>query len=314
MKFALKPISNSILILLIIVGCQKQPSNETSTEESGVFITPLGKQMERQKPSDKMLVQHAAAKHDFENDPANIENIIWYGRRTAYLGKYEAAIKIYSDGIDKFPSEPRLYRHRGHRYISLRKFDMAISDLEKAGQLIAGTENVVEKDGMPNAMNIPVSTLHGNIWYHLGLAYYLKHDYENAYDAYLNCRNSGSKPDNIVSSTHWLYMIQKRLGNDVLAEKMLEPIESGATIIENHDYYELCKFYKGLIPVDSLQITDEDSPSSDALKYGLANWYFYNGQKDKSRIDFEEIVEGKSWSSFGYIAAESDLIKYFGDK
>ena len=65
--------------------------------------------------------------------------------------------------------------------------------------------------------------------------------------------------------------------------------------------------------MDSIQITGEDSPSSDALKYGLANWHFYNNEKDKSRKAFEAIVDGKSWSSFGYIAAESDLIKYYNN-
>jgi len=44
--------------------------------------------------------------------------------------------------------------------------------------------NQIEPDGLPNAKNIPISTLKGNIWYHLGLAYYLKGDFENALWAY----------------------------------------------------------------------------------------------------------------------------------
>ena len=63
-----------------------------------------------------------------------------------------------------------MYRHRGHRYVSIREFDRAIADLEYAATLIEGTEDEIEPDGMPNAMNIPVSSLHSNIWYHLGLA------------------------------------------------------------------------------------------------------------------------------------------------
>ena len=314
MKYLNTPLSALFIFTTFILSCQNQSSEDKTEKESEVITTPLGKKIEKQPPSEKMLAQYEAAKNEFEKDTTNVENIIWYGRRTAYLGNYEAAIKIYSSGINQHPNEPRLYRHRGHRYISLRKFDEAIEDLSNAGRLIEGTENEIEPDGMPNAMNIPVSTLHGNIWYHLGLAYYLKHDYEKAFDAYIKCRESGSLPDNIVSSTHWLYMIQKRLGNNDLAVEMLGPIEEGASIIENTDYYNLCKFYKGLIPMDSLKITDEDSPSSDALKYGVANWYFYNGDRDKARIDFEEIVDGKSWSSFGYIAAESDLIEYIENK
>lgn len=276
-------------------------------EELGEYGYELDKEVIPQKLSD----QFNKAKHNFEADPDNPDNIIWYGRRTAYLGRYDDAIKIYSDGIDKFPNNPKLYRHRGHRYISIRKFDNAVQDFEMASRLIQGTENEIEPDGAPNDMNIPISTLHGNIWYHLGLAYYLKHDYEKAYQAYLKCRESGSNDDNIVSSTHWLYMIQKRLGNNELAEQQLEPIHLNATIIENTDYYNLCKFYKGLIPIDSLSTSGMDSPSSDAVKYGIANWYFYNGDKKKSKKYMESIMEGNSTFSFGYIAAESDMKKYF---
>ena len=32
------------------------------------------------------------------------DNLIWLGRRTAYLGRYKDAIRIYSDGIKKFPA------------------------------------------------------------------------------------------------------------------------------------------------------------------------------------------------------------------
>lgn len=164
---------------------------------------------------------------------------------------------------------------------------------------------------MPNAQNIPVSTLHGNIWYHLGLAYYLEHDYEKAYYAYLKCRASGKLPDNIVSSTHWLYMIQRRLGNIELANKMLEPITMNMDVIENQSYHNLCKLYKGLIPLDSLLHNGTGSPSNDAISYGISNWYYYGDQKEKAKETMESLVESKSWSSFGYIAAESDLIEYF---
>lgn len=311
MIFSFKSLLATTLILS--VSCQSPQTDKDKLDVTGKFVTPLGKIYNLAEPSDNMLVQYEKAKKDYEATPTDIDNIIWYGRRTAYLGRFDAAINIYTIGISNYPDEPRLYRHRGHRYISLRKFDKAIEDLEKAGQLIEGTDNEIEADGMPNAMNIPISTLHGNIWYHLGLAYYLKHDYGQAYDAYMKCRESGNNADNIVSSTHWLYMIQKRLGNDELAEQMLEPIELGATIIENTGYYDLCKFYKGLILIDSLHLDEEDSPSSDAVKYGLANWYFYNGNEEESRKLFEEMVDGKSWSSFGYIAAESDLIKYYSN-
>jgi len=303
-----------LVVLLFVIGCKEIKKEISAEKEAQEFITPLGNKFIIPEPTGKMLERYEKAKKDFENNPNDLDNIIWYGRRTAYLGQYEKAIGIYSDGIKIFPEESRLYRHRGHRYISIRKYDQALEDLKQASKLIDGQENEMEADGLPNAMNIPVSSRHGNIWYHLGLAYYLIHDYENAYSAYLKCKESGNNDDNIVSSTHWLYMIQRRLGNEALAMEMLEPITPEANIIENKSYYDLCKFYKGLIPLDSLINTEKGSPSSDAVLYGLANWHFYNYDKSKAHEMMWKMMESNAWSSFGYLAAESDIIEYFNGK
>lgn len=302
------------LLFFISIACTTKQNSEEQVEiqRDSVFTTPLGKTYEISMPSEKLLAQYEEAKAAAEANPEDVEALIWYGRRTAYLGQYNQAIDIFSEGIEKFPNEPRLYRHRGHRYISAREYERAIADLEKASQLIEGTADAIEPDGMPNAMNIPVSSLHGNIWYHLGLAYYLTHQYDKAYSAYVKCRESGTHYDNIVSSTHWLYMIQQRLGNPAKADSLLAPIHADSTVIENQSYADLCQLYKGWLPVDSVMPTGEGSPSNDAVRYGVANWYLYNGDTVKAKQLLEELVDTKAFSSFGYVAAESDLIRYFG--
>ncbi len=306
----MKAIAILFLVFLFFAACQKKSITEISKEPSFVLTSPLGKTLRTVAPSKKMLEQFEEAKTNFEKYPDSVDVFIWYGRRTAYLGEYNDAIDIYTRGITKFSNDARLYRHRGHRYISSRQFEKAIADLEKAANLIQDTENQIEPDGMPNAQNIPVSTLHGNIYYHLGLAYYLKHDYQKAFDAYIKCRNSGSNGDNIVSSTHWLYMIQQRLNMPTVATEMLEPITDSLSIIENIDYYRLCKFYKGLTPIDSLGTKDKNA-SSDAVNYGIANWHFYTKDTVRAKKQLNAIIDDNNWSSFGYIAAESDLVYYF---
>ncbi len=308
--YAKKLIVAAIVFFMVCISCKDQKTTDIVEGENKLFITPIGKKVTTVTPSQKTVDEYEKAKQDFQSDPDKVEHIIWYGRRTAYLGKYEDAIQIYSDGIKKHPNDARLYRHRGHRYISIREFDKAIEDLEFATTLIKGKENEVEPDGLPNAQNIPVSSLHGNIWYHLGLAYYLKNDMEKAYQAYLTCRNLKSNDDNIVSSTHWLYMIQRRMGNEARAKELLEPITNDMAIIENTSYYNLCRFYKGLIPMNSLQ-TGKDAAQDDATRYGLANWYFYTGDKVKAKALQQEILDGELWNSFGYIAAECDYLRYF---
>ncbi|WP_108809455.1 hypothetical protein [Aquimarina spinulae] len=307
-----KLILVSSFVLVLCFSCKNEKTPEVIKKEEKPAVEAVDKKDPVTTLSQKMNNQYEKAKQDFLADSTNIDNIIWYGRRTAYLGKYKEAIEIYSNGIKKHPNEARLYRHRGHRYISIREFDKAIHDLEFATTLIKGKENTIEPDGLPNAMNIPVSSLHGNIWYHLGLAYYLKNDMKKAYHAYLNCRNLKSNDDNTVSSTNWLYMIQRRIGNEDRAKELLDLITNDMTIIENTSYYHLCRFYKKIIPIDSLQ-TGKDAPQDDATRYGIANWFFYNGNKEKAKVHLQEILKGKSRNSFGYIAAESDFSRYFDE-
>ena len=72
---------------------------------------------------------------------------------------------------------------------------------------------------MPNALNIPISSLHSNIWYHLGLAYYLTNDLENALRVYKEAFKDPENNDKLVSTTHWLYMTLRLLGRDKEAEQ-----------------------------------------------------------------------------------------------
>jgi tetratricopeptide (TPR) repeat protein len=250
------------------------------------------------------------ARAAFEKDPQSADNIIWLGRRTAYLGRYKDAIGIYSEGIKKFPSDARLYRHRGHRYITLRCFEAALADFEQASKLIKGKPDEIEPDGQPNARNIPTSTLQSNIWYHLGLAYYLKGDFERALKAYREAEKVSKNPDMLVATTHWLYMTLRRLGRDKEASKALVAIKDDFDLIENADYYKLLRVYKGqLDPAQlSLQIMQVNSSLSNAtVGYGLGNWYLYNGYRPEAEKIFRQVTAGNQWSSFGYIAAESEL-------
>ena len=86
----------------------------------------------------RMEADLAAARAALKKTPNDPDALIWVGRRTAYLGRHREAIDIFSDGVKRFPSDARFLRHRGHRYITVREFDRAIADLEKAAALVAG--------------------------------------------------------------------------------------------------------------------------------------------------------------------------------
>lgn len=249
-------------------------------------------------------------KHEFEHNPDTLTNIIWFGRRTAYLGEYKAAIKIYTDGLKWQPRDPRIYRHRGHRYITLRCFDDAIKDLEKAAKLIKGKPDEIELDGLPNARNIPTSTLQSNIWYHLGLAYYLNRDFTNALRAYNEAEKVSKNPDMLVATKHWQYMTLRRLGRKIDARRLLAKLPKRIEVIENDDYLKLIKLYRGEMKAEDLlkEISGEANTLGNAsLGYGLGNWYLYNGSREEAVKIFKRITSGNQWASFGFIAAEVEL-------
>ncbi len=302
-------------LICVLFACKEEKKIvETITSKKAEIpeaISLFGDSLFSPAPSEKLLERFTEHENNYLKDSTNVENIIWYGRFVAYKGDYKNAIDIFSKGIDKYPDDARLYRHRGHRYITVRKFDLAVKDYEKAAKLIEDKPNQIEPDGMPNARNTPVSTLHGNIYYHLGLAHYLNRDLEKALGAYIKCLATGDKPDSIVSATHWIYMILNLLNREEDTKKYLEPINSEMDIIENVAYHQLCLFYKGEISLDELEKNLTETPGSDGIKYGIANWYFYNGEKEIAKEKLKQLVAQKSWNSFGYIAAESQLKKYF---
>lgn len=269
---------------------------------------------ERQAQYDSAL---NVALHNYKNAPQNLENIIWLGRRLAYMGRYREAIETYTKGISLFPNSPELYRHRGHRYISTRQFEKAVADLEKSAMLVKSIPLTQEANGIPIPLpeNDQPTTLQFNIYYHLGLAYYLQGEYGKAADAYEQCMEYSQTDDEIAATADWLYMAYRRMGEDEVAEETLAMIREDMNIKENEGYFERLLMYKGLVAPDSLLNIGSNVPLADrdlALAtqgYGVGNFYLYNGEQQLGKQILEDIVEGRHWAAFGYIAAEADLAR-----
>jgi tetratricopeptide (TPR) repeat protein len=255
----------------------------------------------------RMERQLADALATWEADRDDADALIWVGRRTAYLGRYHEALKFFSDGIARHPDDARMYRHRGHRYLTVRELDRAIADFERAATLIAGRPDQVEPDGQPNARNIPTSTLHSNIYYHLALGYYLKGDFSRAADTWLKARDAVRNADNLVAASHWLYLSLRRAGRDAEATAVLAPITAELDVIENGSYHQLLLMYKGeRTPEDVLDAAGAGSGGS-AVRYGVSAWHLINGRRRDAEQLWRQILEGPDWPSFGYLAAEAEV-------
>ena len=258
----------------------------------------------------KLEANLAQAEKELAAKPTDADAIVWVGRRLGYLWRYQDAIAMFSKGVALHPENPWLYRHRGHRYITVREFDRAVADLSKAAALIKGTRDEIEPDGQPNAAGKPRSTLHFNIWYHLALAHYLKGDYQRALDAYRECLTVSTNDDLLTATSDWMWMTLMRLGRKAEADKLLERITPKMDILENSSYHRRLLMYKGLEKPEALL----DAANADGLTiatqgYGVGNWYFVNGDKERARQTFDKVVAGPNWSAFGYIAAEADLMR-----
>ena len=222
---------------------------------------------------------------------------------------YKRQIDLYTKGIDEYPKDARFYRHRGHRYISSRCFDLAIKDFKKAVGLTRYEDNEMEPDGLPNALGIPTSTLQGNIYYHLGLTYYIQKKYHKARYAYEKCLKIAENNDSYVAAANWLYVIYRHLGQDRRAAKLLNTIEDDMDLIENHSYKTILQLYQNKIdPLDlEKEIMDGQSLANTTLAFGLGNYYSINGDEDKAQYLFSMVTRGNQWSAFGYITSESRL-------
>lgn len=301
-----------IPIILLAIACKENNPEQAAAEAAEVYSL-LG--LEYYAPTDsnpKADSNLAVAQKNFDAD-ASEENYIWLGRRLAYKVKYNQAIDVFTKGIAQYPNSYKLYRHRGHRYISQRKFDAAIADFTKAAELMPATPLEIEPDGMPNKINKPLSTTQFNVWYHLGLAHYLKSEFDKAEQAYLKCMEVSDNDDLITATVDWLYMTYRRQGKTDEAKLLLEKITHNMTIVENDSYFKRLNLYKGSLPVDSVLNVSSTSTDADLAiatqGYGVGNWHLYHGDTVQAIAVFERVVRGKHFSAFGFIAAEADLAR-----
>lgn len=254
-----------------------------------------------------------AARAAFEADPDDATSLVWVGRRLGYLGRHAEAIEAFTEGVERFHGDARFLRHRGHRRISLRQLDEAITDLEAGLASVEGQPDQVEPDGLPNARNQPTSTLQTNLWYHLGLARYLEGDWAGARDAYQACFELAANPDMQVAAAYWLVLSLERLGERESARAVLDGIGTDLDIIENDDYHQLLLLFRGEADAEALLARNEPGTLGfSSTGYGVGAWHLVNGRADAAYEVFREVVAGPGWSAFGYLAAEAELARTAG--
>ncbi|MFT5050160.1 MAG: tetratricopeptide (TPR) repeat protein [Chlamydiales bacterium] len=298
-KYALRALLASAL-----AACATHtPAPETTRSLLGAGLVP----QELPAPHRGWLqLELDAALAAWEFQPTEM-HAIWVGRRFGYLGRYTEAIDWYTEALSTYPDSYRLRRHLGHRFLTVRQLDAAVSTLSEARSLAAEHPNRLEPDGAPGPSGEPRSSTHGNIDYHLALAHYLRGEFTEAADLWMGCVNTWARSDDSrIAALHWLHVSLIRAGRAAQAEAVLDLVSETTDVIENFAYAELVQIYRGQLTVDSVLERELRSPG---LEYGLARRLIATGDADRGEAMLRTLSDHASWPSFGVLAAEADLAR-----
>ena len=249
--------------------------------QSVQYRSPAGVEYRAQRDTGAI----ARAESVLAADPRNIDKIIALGVAQSGVRQYREAITTFTRGLAIAPRNALLYRWRGHRYLSTRHFDLALSDLTRGAQLD--------------------STIYG-IWYHLGIVKYALRDFAGAADAFTRALPIAPDSAERAGSVDWLWMSLSRAGRAAEAQALLDrkpDVPSGGNA-----YEQRLRLYRGQVSPDSVFTPADTSDINVAtLSYGIGNWYLVKGDTTNSRKWFERSVASAGWPAFGFIMSEVEL-------
>jgi tetratricopeptide (TPR) repeat protein len=248
------------------------------------------------------LERHRANPHDEDA-------LIWAGRRLGYLGRFDEAIALFTQGLAAHPRSAKLLRHRGHRYLSTQRFDLAVADLERARELAFAAPDEVEPDGAPNALGIPLTTLRSNALYHAALAHYLRGDVLRARDLWSEDLALATNDDRRASASCWLWAAALRCGDAAAAARALAWVRDETSVIENHAYLDVLRVRRGELRADELLARHPGSTGLASAGYGLAETWLAAGQTREARALLVRIGAEAPPAAFGTLAATVALAR-----
>jgi len=265
--------------------------------------TPLGKAFFA-GPDEERTVEKADLA--LAKGPASADLLLAAGRARDGVLRFSESIPLYTRGMDDYPADVRFPRFRGHRFISTRKFDIAVVDLKKAAEMA------------PSSFDVS---------YHLALAYYLRGDYNHAVREYQRCLAMAPQPkpqylrglpadwrtcfamddDARVAVTEWAWRALRRAGKPEEAARLLTGIGAEMAVKENLSYYRTLLLYKGLRTEEQIMASPAAGNASSTIGYGVGLWHWLEGRKDQACAAWERVTGGTTWAAFGFIAAEAEI-------
>jgi tetratricopeptide (TPR) repeat protein len=233
--------------------------------------------------SDTGPVERAA--QALATDPRNVDKLLALGMAQSGARQFREAIATFTRGLSIAPNHAPLLRWRGHRYLSVREFDLALADLKRATAID--------------------SALYG-AWYHLGVVHFARGDFAAAAESFTRALPLFPDAGELAGSTDWLWMSLARAGRMTEATAMLaRRPDSLATTVA---YAQRLRLYRGEIsPERVLTPADTVDVQLATLAFGVGNWYLVKGDTATARGWFERSVRSGGWPGFGFIISEIEL-------
>lgn len=247
-------------------------------------------------------------------------------------GDYEGALSTFSAGIATHPTDARLYRHRAHTYMNLRRVREAHDDFNKAleflpqfkdayegtrvhaiQQLEAILLNGVEPDSQPDVAALRAAgqyhaSLAFKIYYHLGVTQHMLGSNEEAAHSFERALEHSETLDLQVATLNWLVVVYGILGNETRLQELLAGVQFDSVAGVNGAYQDMLKVYKGLMSAeDLLDASRSDSRVLATSGYGLALLLLSRGDKSGAEALLERVASEGEPHAFGTVAAEIRL-------
>jgi tetratricopeptide (TPR) repeat protein len=229
----------------------------------------------------------ARAESALATDPRSVDKIIALGIAQSGIRRYREAIATFTKGLAIAPENPLLYRWRGHRYISVRQLDSATADLTRGNRL---------------------DSTNYDIWYHLGVARYVRGDFRAAAEAFRHAQRLAPNDNELAGATDWLWMSAQRASWAADAQRALTRIHDSLKITTAMAYAQRLRLYRGKITPDQvITAADTSDVAVATLSYGVGNWYLVRGDTAQAKQWFERSIRSGGWPAFGFIASEAEL-------
>jgi tetratricopeptide (TPR) repeat protein len=209
-------------------------------------------------------------------------------RVLAGLRRHEEAISACTESLRLNPGVPEALRDRGHYYLNLGRVELGLADLREAESL--------KKDDR-------------GIYYHLGMANYLKGDYAEAAKAFEGCLTNSSDDGLKVECEAWLYPSLRRSGREAEAARLLDALR--ITSLPGHpgNYLDRLLLFKGVKTEEEVAKTRtlEGALSEATVGYNIGLWHLLNGRRAQARECFQRAVASGYTVAWGYRASEAEL-------